>query len=221
MLQLELSLMGQPKIASKMLPHFPGKTNKQIRDKRKEQTYKNLLRAQMDRKSMTGVNTGKGSTGESNDGPCTDPSGLVAPEMHVPSMDATNEPSIPMLETTVTEDEQHAVNTNICETNWITKIIDQTLSEGPQSVTHAQEYEGFLEHVTGILRQTRESGELPPPDIIDATYSELVTLILPREQKIKKNPTQTKGVRGTTENAEGKNTFMVGHKNCTKGIQAC
>jgi hypothetical protein len=112
-------------------------------------------------------------------------------------MDATNEPSVPMLETTVTSDEQRAVNTNICETNWITKIIDQTLSEGPQSVTHAQEYEGFLEHVTGILRQTRESSELPPPDIIDATYSELVTLILPREQKIKKNPTQTKGVRGT------------------------
>jgi len=189
--------MGHPKIASKMLPHFPEKTNKQIRDERKEQTYKNLLRAQMDRKSMTGVNTGKGTTGQSSDGRCTDPPGLTAPELHGPSMDATNEPSVPMLETTITEDEQRAVNTNICETNWITEIIDQTLSESPQSVTHAQDYEGFLEHVTVILRQIRKTGELPPPNIIDSTYSELVTFILPRKPKIKKNPTPTKGVRRT------------------------
>jgi hypothetical protein len=43
MLELEVQPEGQ-QVAKRMLPHFPGKTNKQIRDKRREATYRRLLR---------------------------------------------------------------------------------------------------------------------------------------------------------------------------------
>jgi hypothetical protein len=39
MLRLELELHGERNIASKMCQYLPGKTNKQIRDKRAETTY--------------------------------------------------------------------------------------------------------------------------------------------------------------------------------------
>jgi hypothetical protein len=43
MLHLEKSLEGHPQIAKQMMEHLPGKTVKQIRDKRKEPSYKALV----------------------------------------------------------------------------------------------------------------------------------------------------------------------------------
>ena len=43
MLRLEKSLKGHPQIAKQMMEHLPGKTAKQIRDKRKEASYKALV----------------------------------------------------------------------------------------------------------------------------------------------------------------------------------
>jgi len=48
MLQLEIQLGDHPRIAKEMVAHFPGKTIKQIRDKRKEEPYKKLLQALLD-----------------------------------------------------------------------------------------------------------------------------------------------------------------------------
>jgi len=45
MIQLEQQLKGHPRIAKEMTAHFPGKTAKQIRDKRREGPYKKLLQA--------------------------------------------------------------------------------------------------------------------------------------------------------------------------------
>jgi hypothetical protein len=42
---LEKELQGDKRIASKMCKHLPNKTNKQIRDKRAQQTYKHLVQA--------------------------------------------------------------------------------------------------------------------------------------------------------------------------------
>ena len=44
MIHLEMSLKGNPRIAKQMIEHLPGKTAKQIRDKRKEPSYKTLLK---------------------------------------------------------------------------------------------------------------------------------------------------------------------------------
>jgi hypothetical protein len=43
MLRLELRFKGNPRIAKEMETFFPGRTAKQIRDKRKDQSYKKLL----------------------------------------------------------------------------------------------------------------------------------------------------------------------------------
>jgi hypothetical protein len=43
MLLLEFRLQGHPRIAKQMEAHLPNKTAKQIRDKRREATYKSLL----------------------------------------------------------------------------------------------------------------------------------------------------------------------------------
>jgi hypothetical protein len=46
LIQLEKNLQGHPRIAKQMMEHLPGKTAKQIRDKRKEPSYKALLERQ-------------------------------------------------------------------------------------------------------------------------------------------------------------------------------
>ena len=43
MIRLEKSLQGHPQIVKQMMEHLPGKTAKQIRDKRKEPSYKALM----------------------------------------------------------------------------------------------------------------------------------------------------------------------------------
>ena len=53
MMQLELQLKGHPRIAKEMTAHFPGKTEKQIRDKRKEAQYKTLVQAYLDSVATT------------------------------------------------------------------------------------------------------------------------------------------------------------------------
>jgi hypothetical protein len=53
MLRLELDLQQERNIASKMCPFFPGKTNKQIRDKRAETTYKAKKAAVLSSKMTT------------------------------------------------------------------------------------------------------------------------------------------------------------------------
>jgi hypothetical protein len=48
MIQFEFRLRGHPRIAKEMVTQFPGKTVKQIRDKRKEVAYKKLLQSHFD-----------------------------------------------------------------------------------------------------------------------------------------------------------------------------
>jgi hypothetical protein len=43
MIRLEKSLQGHPQIAKQMTEHLPGKTAKQIRDKRREPSYKAMV----------------------------------------------------------------------------------------------------------------------------------------------------------------------------------
>jgi hypothetical protein len=47
MLRLERSLHGHPQIAKQMMEHLPGKTARQIRDKRNDPSYKALLERQI------------------------------------------------------------------------------------------------------------------------------------------------------------------------------
>jgi hypothetical protein len=96
MIQLELRLKGHPQIAKQMLAHFAGKTNKQIRDKGNEHTYKNLLKAQVDRENLTSTNTTDSATSEDSKSSDTDPP-KTTPGIHEPNLDTTNEPSEPIL----------------------------------------------------------------------------------------------------------------------------
>jgi hypothetical protein len=48
MLQLEIQMRGHPIIAKQMEPYLPGKSGKQIRDKRKEAPYKRVLQSLSD-----------------------------------------------------------------------------------------------------------------------------------------------------------------------------
>ena len=43
MIHLEKFLQGHPQFAKQMIEHLPGKTAKQIRDKRREPSYKALV----------------------------------------------------------------------------------------------------------------------------------------------------------------------------------
>lgn len=47
MISLEKSLQGHPRIAKQMMEHLPGKTAKQIRDKRREPSYKTRVEEYM------------------------------------------------------------------------------------------------------------------------------------------------------------------------------
>jgi hypothetical protein len=160
-----------------VLAHLSGKTNKQIRDKRKEQTYKNLLKAQMDTENVMNNNTNT-STREESNSPYTDPPELITPEIQEPSLDTPENPLDSKYRPSETEVEELALNTSIRDSHWITK-----------------ECKVFLEHTTYILGKIRATGELPPQNTIDKVYSELVTLIQPTQSKTRKNPRPNKGVR--------------------------
>jgi hypothetical protein len=53
MIQMELRVRGHPRLAKEMVPYFPGKTAKQIRDKRREAAYKTLLQSHLDNLETT------------------------------------------------------------------------------------------------------------------------------------------------------------------------
>jgi hypothetical protein len=147
--------MGHPQIAKQMLAHFPGKTNKQIRDKRNERTYKNLLKAQEAKENSTNTNATNSIRKEDNKSPDTDPP-KTTPEKHEPNLDITKDPPEPNERPTLTEGVRHEL-----DIHWISEIINQTLSESPQSVTDSKEHKMFLEYISDILRQIRATGELP------------------------------------------------------------
>jgi hypothetical protein len=54
MLKLESRLQGHPRIAKEMTKYSPGKTAKQIRDKRKDTSYKALVQAYSTNNDETG-----------------------------------------------------------------------------------------------------------------------------------------------------------------------
>jgi hypothetical protein len=72
------------------------------------------------------------------------------------------------------EDERPTSNTSISDINWVTQIIDQTLSESPRIDTYVKDYEAFFDHTTSILREVRETEKLPLQNTIDDVYSTLV-----------------------------------------------
>jgi hypothetical protein len=135
MIQLEQWFTGHPQIANKMLAHFPSKTNKQIRHKRNERTYKNILKGQVDTENTANTATGNIDTNEDNNN--ADPPKPKIHEIHEPNMD------IMEIET---EAEQSTSSTNINNnSHWIKLIIGQALSECPQDVTYEGDYGIFLE----------------------------------------------------------------------------
>jgi hypothetical protein len=121
-----------------------------------------------------------------------DPPKPKTPEIHEPSIDTTEKTLEPIVRRPETG--QSALNTSIYDIQWITPILDQTLSESPRDVTYDKDYE-FLKHITSILRQIRANGELSIQTTIDVVYSEVVTLVQPRKSRARKNPKPTKGVR--------------------------
>jgi hypothetical protein len=70
MIQLQIRFWGQHKFAKEMTAHFPGKTAKQIRNKRKD-TYKTLIQTHLDGNALTDnppTNTGEDNEGDSSRG---------------------------------------------------------------------------------------------------------------------------------------------------------
>ena len=188
MLRLEVELQHERNIASKMCPHLPGKTNKQVRDKRAEATYKarkaELLQAQVP----------------------ADPTQETREEMtEVDIRIAEAAPQIPM-----SKEKQNAVVTPIPqivvtdfsrptrpeEDIWRKSIIQSSVKAKVGRITTTEEERQILGILGDALRYANEVDGLVPTEHIDYIYNTVVTYIKRQGAQVKAKPTR-KRQKGT------------------------
>jgi hypothetical protein len=208
MLRLEKQYKGEPQIAYKMLAHFPGKTNKQIRDK-KEKTYKNLVQAQMNTTITTGA--------EDDNSPLACTPRPTIPVMNTPAIKRTEVLSEHIDKHSAAEVGRSDVAIATEDIHWINRIIEQTLSESSQDVTNDDNLDTFRTHITALLRKVSKTNELPTQTAVDDVYQRLVTVVRP--QKTRKTISTTRQRRGKDINAVGNGTDTGDTKNCTRQTQ--
>jgi len=159
MLQLELRFKGHPMIAKEMVSHFPGKTLKQIRDKRREAAYRKLLQS-LSESTTTLLGTPMEDTQEDVLTPSltNEPGTMTSSpqsETGLPEMDLAEE-------TTITTDlPKTGTIKPIYETDrdktWILNTIDQALETAPTDHTMLEEFQPIYDRLISILKETGTS----------------------------------------------------------------
>ena len=157
MLQLEIQLQGHPRVAKEITAYFPGKTAKQIRDKRKETSYKQLLQAHLG--SVETVSSTQTTVPEEDCEPLdigmsVSPSALsLKPERII-----LPEHTLPPLQD---RDEQGPRAMIHDVTDWSIRIITQVLDDPPRDDALPPRYKTLYDDLTSILREMRHSREFP------------------------------------------------------------
>jgi hypothetical protein len=198
MCELELRFRGDRLIANKMTEFFPNKTNKQIRDKRAEKTYKNRIAAILEERATepsnsdsgetdrqilldainrtdNGINDGLVSIEDAGENPNEDPNTLEGPpETEIPRNDnemrALNVPKI-----IITDHSHHASE---AETVWRGEFLQGTLElEMDKSRTSDQAKE-VLKMLESAIQYAKEENGQVPDQHIDYIYGTLVSYIL-------------------------------------------
>ena len=184
MIQLELRLTGHPRIAKEMGTHFPGKTIKQIRDKRKEASYKKLLQSHLDGPTED-VNpplglgeetyidlSGADSTTGSGPNPQMEESRGEEPRDM--SEEITRSIPTPMADI----EAQGPAVLHTPNANWISQITDQVLEKAPNHDTADESHRALYAHLTSVLQDARENRGVITQGLIDEIYTETKLLIL-------------------------------------------
>jgi hypothetical protein len=190
MIELEELFKGNPRIAKEMTPYFPEKTTKQIRDKRREASYKALtLSYQKDTKTtdsptyevanenMEGTNVPV-TTNTPRNIDCGHPQERNSIHTHT------------ITETPKGRTEQVTNKLTDQEVTLIKEIIKETLKETPQNEA-ISEYQDWFASTTSIMREI-EKGVFPTQQEIDEIYKTLVTQIKgsPKEEEDTQNKTR-------------------------------
>jgi hypothetical protein len=227
MLQLEQRYKGEGHVANKMLAHLPRKTNKQIRDKRNEKTYKRLVHDQ------EVADTAKHAADLRNNSPRTPTAASSTLEIQGPAETSPDEPLGRITRRAGTEAEQamqvptedrsdersgHTIRqaeavadrpeTDADTINWTNSMIDQTLGTKAPAITNDENYQNYMSHITTILRQVSMTGELPTQQTVDEVYDRLVTIIQPK--KSNRRHARKQQENKTTRNKRRKKRYAYG-----------
>ena len=183
MLQLEIQMRGHPRITKQMEPHFPGKTGKQIRDKRKA-PYKRMLQSLLEAAKA-------GATPYRNPEPNEDRAYHISKDLVI-ATPLTQEKKVPLSDPSESLDtvgentenirreppywrpENHRSNT-YCE--WVQRTIDQVLENTP-SHNAPEGYQDLYSCSTNILKKKRNSMEIPSQDLINELYTHLNSMFM-------------------------------------------
>jgi hypothetical protein len=162
-----------------MAPHLPGKTIKQIRDKRREEAYKKLLTdLSGDDVEATCFTEGLREDGRTNDdvpqgsGPSH---AVLETETGAGNYRDTNPETIPSLRPPRLE---RPPSVHINDEGWTAEFAKQTLNEIPSGDTSTLDYSELRNRLTSALEKVRDGNALPTQLAVDDLYSSLVSYIL-------------------------------------------
>lgn len=205
MIRLEISLQGHPQIAKQMMAHLPGKTAKQIRDKRKEVTYKALVEtykltqqdpaehrpdsierttSNSESESDASQQGGRFSIREAEVAPgpggVVDGDQLVAGSPHPSArMDAERSIGFENGETTqpnIVVNDGLNNNTSV-NREWRDEIIQQALDESRDGSTLTEKWRDLHSKMISKLTEISENEGLITQDEIDDIYEEVLTQV--------------------------------------------
>ena len=158
MLQLEFRFRGNPKVDKEMEAYFPRKTAKQIRDKRKESSYKTLFETYLKGQATAADHTMDEAMdevmdshpAENTDTPILNP---LAGETQDIAVDTTGPAMGQHINTQAWElPEQPDPNDN-----WVHLIIDQTSETTSTIDTASEEYRNLYACPTDIMKEIKDN----------------------------------------------------------------
>jgi hypothetical protein len=194
MMRLELSLRGHPTISRQMTEHLPNKTTKQIRDKRREKTYKALIGAltraddqpaapELQTECGTHPRTRtqiscpiSGSKGDPN--PITSAPNLTHPTAHDPlcldilvgaelgvgNDDQTTPPTTEVVAGGASDDDK----------DWQLGVICQALTDSRPTSAMADKYKDLHTQLIARLTDIKENPGLISQTLLDDTYEQIL-----------------------------------------------
>jgi hypothetical protein len=179
MLELETLLQGERFIAKKMCEFLPTKSNKQIRDKRAEATY----RAQMKDRLQSQQNT-KEATEGSMEAP-QNANAEAANGLEGQRIISVNPIEIP---TIIVED--HSETTSKEEMEWKESVIRNTLETKPPEKESSEEDTGLLELLREALQVAKDAEGLIPTAQVDHVYQAVKIHVLGNNKETQKHRSQ-------------------------------
>jgi len=212
MIRLEKSLQGHPQIAKQMMEHLPGKTAKQIRDKRKQPSYKALTEQYY---STSGYPKTVGplesicssSDSEAEIRPVTTKRYVLETEDEYSSDQgqASRQPGHSSAATGQAADQQPARpqspiragvtpgDENGAEQRWRTDIIRQTLAETRENLTLSSKCRDLHLRFVSMLTEIGDEQQLVTQALVDDVYAQVLAQIETTQAKRAAKSTKRKG----------------------------